>query len=149
LYLLSIPFSTVVYWKLKEQCCLTVSVCFRQFSCNIFAYRTKASKPNVSFNLHVVYMNLIIYIITCISCVSTASRHFNSRYAAMFRLVLGCLISDAYDSCDFRASEIRNLILYSFGILFIFRWLILREKKGPQTPREEQCRLQKTRKQIS
>jgi hypothetical protein len=41
------------------------------------------------------------------------------RYAAMFRLVLGCLISDTHYGCEFRAAEIRNLILYSLGVLFI------------------------------
>jgi hypothetical protein len=39
-------------------------------------------------------MNLIIHTITLISCVFIVSKHSISRYAAMFRLVLGSQISD-------------------------------------------------------
>jgi hypothetical protein len=59
---------------------------FCQFWCNIFTYRAKVSKPYVGFNLHIAFMNLIIHvilytvyiIITCTSCVSIASKNFNS-----------------------------------------------------------------------
>jgi hypothetical protein len=47
----------------------------------------------------------------------------------MFTLVVVCLISDTKHTFDFRASDIRNLILYSLGVLFIFRWLILKDRK--------------------
>jgi hypothetical protein len=53
-------------------------------------------------------MNLTIYIITYHvfpSCPKASS----PRYAAMLRLVLGCLISDTLRDCDFRASEVRDV----------------------------------------
>jgi hypothetical protein len=49
------------------------------------------------------------------------------RYAAMFILILDCLISDG---CDFRVSEIRNLVLYSLSASFILRWPITDERNG-------------------
>jgi hypothetical protein len=69
-----INFSAVADWTSKQQCCLTVSVCVSAKLCyNIFAYRV--SKLCMSFNLQSVYINLIIYIITCITRVS---KSFNS-----------------------------------------------------------------------
>jgi hypothetical protein len=39
----------------------------------------------------------------------------------MYRLVLGC---------DFRASEIKNLVLCSLDVLVLLRWLILKERNA-------------------
>jgi hypothetical protein len=53
-----------------------------------------------------------------------------SPCAATFRLVLGYLISSTEHDCDFRVSEIMNFILYSVGVIFILRWMILKGSNG-------------------
>jgi hypothetical protein len=53
-----------------------------------------------------IYCNMSIIHSIAFSASSSCS-------AAKFRLVLGCLISDAQHGCDFRASEIMNFILYN------------------------------------
>jgi hypothetical protein len=42
----------------------------------------------------------------------------------MFRLVLGCLVSDTEQDRYQWASEIRHLVLYNLGVLFILMWFI-------------------------
>jgi hypothetical protein len=56
--------------------CQHMSFC--KFRYNIFTYRATVSKKYVAFNLNIVYINLTIYIIACISCVCIASKSFNS-----------------------------------------------------------------------
>jgi hypothetical protein len=52
-------------------------------------------------------------------------------YAAVFRLVLGCIISDILHGCDFREPEIRSVCMYvySLGVLFIKSYVGDTERK--------------------
>jgi hypothetical protein len=102
---LRLPVQPIPDWTMKQQCCLTVSV--RVSANSAVILQRKGSKPQASFNLHIVYMTLH----ACHVFLSLPDASI-PRFAEMFRLVLGCLISDTKYGCDFRGSEVRNVILY-------------------------------------
>jgi hypothetical protein len=89
-------FSALADWTLKQQCSFTVSVCISANSDVIISLRELRFQNNtLSSNLHIVYMSLIMCIITCMSCVSIASKSFNSPLCCHVLLGVSCLISNA------------------------------------------------------
>jgi hypothetical protein len=58
---------------------------------NIFAYRSKVSKPYVCLIVHIVYMNSAIYLVTStrISCVCVAPEIFNSPLCCRVVIING------------------------------------------------------------
>jgi hypothetical protein len=61
-------------------------MCLCQFWCNISPHRATVLKPNVNFNLHICIWTLHMF--------PSLPKASIPRYAAMFMLVVGCLISD-------------------------------------------------------
>jgi hypothetical protein len=79
----------------------------------------------ICFNSHIIYNNLIIYILASISCVTIAPKRFHSLLCHHVQ-INNVFLNFGYFENNFRASEFRNVILYSIGVLFVLRWLMMK-----------------------
>jgi hypothetical protein len=115
--------SAMAEWAFKQQCCFTVNVCLTANSDVIFWLSMLRFRNHIGVRTCILFMwtklDMIQHVYFVLSSLLEASI---PRYVAMFRLVLGCLISNIKHGYGFRASEIRNLIVYSCVYSFLSDW---------------------------
>jgi hypothetical protein len=114
-------------------------MCFCQFW---YYTRAKVSKSYVSFNLHIFYELNYTHFNMYIVCFHRFQKHHLPRYAAMFRLLRGCLILDTNTAVTFEYLKFGtwfHIVLQCNSFLSGWYW-----KNGmDRNPWELQCMLQK------